>query len=283
MKNKINKGKCRLCGLEKNLCESHIFPQFISDWLKETSATGRMRSFLKPNLRVQDTKTFKLLCKECEQIFGNAEKYFAETVFKPVMNADNPILDYKSQLKKFAVSMAWRILVHTQDTSQSKLRHPQDIAKAEAIWRRFLQLEPEMNTFDHHMLMLRYVEGAPKFEGTDIDINWYFFRTVDGTIIQNADESFVFTKLPGFAFFSAVRSGGFNYSENTLISEFGNFDLRSQTLHKPIFKYLVDRSEVALSPLRTLSQQQKDKIEHDCSKDIDRVENSFGFKLFLKK
>ncbi len=47
-------GKCRLCGKNADLQESHIIPSFVYRWLKDSSGTGYLRFGPEPNKRVQD-------------------------------------------------------------------------------------------------------------------------------------------------------------------------------------------------------------------------------------
>jgi hypothetical protein len=67
---------CRLCGAVKELQESHILPGFVFRWMKETSATGYLRSRQQPNLRVQDGLKLHFLCADCERRFNQWETQF---------------------------------------------------------------------------------------------------------------------------------------------------------------------------------------------------------------
>ncbi len=274
---------CALCKLNKELCNSHLIPKFVSDWIKSTSATGYMRSTGTPNLRVQDSRKVKLLCKECEDLFSVHEKYFAETIFRPFMNSNTPVIEYNSHLLKFGVSLSWRILINSISSPKNNHKHVQELKEAEKNWRDYLLSNDLLHGYEHHMLMLKYVEGAPKISGTDMDINWYFFRTIDATIVQNQNESFVFVKLPGFSFFSAVKPKHFSHTDNTHISYNGEFDFNIQSQTNAILKYLNHRSIETISAAQNMSKIQLNRIETDCLKDLDRVGDSFGYKLFLKR
>ena len=74
---------CRLCGDKAELRDSHVVPAFVARWIKDTSATGFLRSFNQPNRRVQDFKTERLLCQRCEQRFSSAEDQFSRLLFCP--------------------------------------------------------------------------------------------------------------------------------------------------------------------------------------------------------
>jgi hypothetical protein len=273
---------CKLCLKNKPLRSSHIFPHFITDWIRDTSVTEKMRSPFTPNKRIQDTKKVKLLCKDCERLFSKFEKYFSETIFKPVLNSNNPIVDYDINLLRFAVSLSWRMLAASLQRCPWKAPfHKTAAEKAEVRWREFLLDDRDLNNYEHHLLMLRFVTGAPKIKGTDININWYFFRSIDGTIVQNSKEAFVYAKMPGFVFISPINPEPFTHLTGTLIKKRGQFEFYKQSLNGEICGFLIGRSVKVLSPLGIISKRQKDKIEIDTKKRMNKVQDSYGFKLFL--
>lgn len=273
---------CKLCLKNNSLRNSHIFPQFITDWIRNTSVTGKMRAGITPNIRVQDTKKTKLLCEDCERLFSKFEKYFSETIFKPVLNADNPVLNYDYELQKFAVSLSWRMLVVSIQKCPWKMpEHKLAAKKAENQWRNFLLHDTDLDGYEQHLLMLRLVQGASNIKSTNVNVNWYFFRTIDGTIVQNSKEAFVFMKLPGFVFISPLRPEPFFQMKGTLIEKKGKLEFYKQVPSSEIFRFLFNRSEETLSYLGTISKRQKDKIETDYYKNQNKIKDSYGFKLFL--
>ena len=134
---------------------------------------------------------------------------------------------------------------------------------------------------EHHCLMLRLVPDADNLQGTNVNINWYFFRAIDTTMAQNNEEAFVYTKLPGFAFLSTLVPGPFQYLAGTLIKKNGSFDFYSQQVSRTIFSFLFTRHEAALSPIAQLTKDQKKRIEDDYLKNHNRVADSYGFKVYL--
>ena len=103
---------CQLCLKKKDLQDSHILPKFIYAWLKNTSATGYMRSLLAPNLRIQDGVKKKLLCLDCERLFATYEKQFAENIFFPYHNDPSVVVRYNEYFLKFSVSLTWRVFIY---------------------------------------------------------------------------------------------------------------------------------------------------------------------------
>ncbi|MBA7466195.1 hypothetical protein ES707_01372 [subsurface metagenome] len=273
---------CKLCQKNRSLRNSHISPKFIADWIRNTSVTRKMRRAVVPNKRVQDAEKVKLLCKECEGLFSRLEKYFSENIFKPVIDLYTPVVKYDHRLLKFAVSLSWRQLAVSMQGCPWKVpAHKLAAQKAEKRWREFLLRDVDLNGYEHHLLMLRLVTGAPKIGGTNVNINWYFFRSIDGTIVQNFKEAFIYVKLPGFVFISPLKPEPFGHMVNTLIEKTGKMEFYEQRSDQSIFRFLVERSVEGLSPMATISKRQKAKIEADYYKDENRVQNSYGFKLFL--
>ncbi len=274
---------CALCKKNNELKDSHLIPKFVSNWIKSTSATGKLRPAIAPNHRVQDTIKVKLLCNDCECLFSKFETYFADSVFYPVIDSDSYVINYNKSLLKFAVSLSWRILVYHLLNHKTNIKHIKELKEAEKNWREYLLSNVMKNDYEHHMLMLRYIWNAPKISGTDVDINWYYYRTVDGTIIQNNEESIVFVKLPGFAFFSSVIPKNFKHGNNTIINNIGALNAKKQSLSETVRKYLIQRSIEALAPISNISKKQLNKIDVDCYNNLEKVGNSYGFQLFLRR
>jgi len=277
-------GLCKLCKNKESIKNSHLIPQFITDWIRNTSVTGKFRTAVLPNKRVQDSKKVDSLCEDCENLFSKFEGYFSEVIFKPVMNSYNPVVDYTESLLKFAVSLSWRILVLKIYGYQWKiLDHNLAAQRAEKQWREYLLNNTKMIGYEHHILMLRFVEDAPTIEGTDVDINFYFHRAVDATIAQNSEEAFVYIKLPGFVIISPIYPRTLTHMVGTLIKEKGALEFYKQEIDSKIFQFFVSRSILTLSSIGSISRRQWDKIELDYSKNMDKIQDSYGFKLFLLK
>ena len=122
----MKQGICSLCLLEKELCRSHILPQFFHEILKEQegafwSASGdplrRLRKF-------QTGKFEYLFCKECEGIISRYETH-ASLVLPRILATDassQKYLLFKEydyiKFKLFGLSLIYRFHV-------SKREHPE--------------------------------------------------------------------------------------------------------------------------------------------------------------
>ena len=77
---------CQLCDRDASLCESHVIPKFVFKWIKDTSATKRLRSMDDPDRLKQDGRKPRLLCADCERIFNRWETLFAKHIFWPYIS-----------------------------------------------------------------------------------------------------------------------------------------------------------------------------------------------------
>jgi len=277
-------GICKLCLENKELRESHIIPDFTGKWIKNTSVTGKLRSSDSVNKRIQNLIKVKLLCDDCESIFQKYEKYFSENIFKPFLNFYTPKFKYDEKLIKFIVSLSWRILIFSMPKVNWKSdEHKIAAEKSEKVWRDFLYKNKDIGNYEQHLFLLRFVRGAPKISGTTVDINWYFFRSVDGTIVQNIQEAFTYVKIPGFVIISPLYEIQFNHLKNTKINFNGIIDFDKQHIDNSIFTYLVQCSDEALSPLKNLIPKQWEKIESSYKKNEKNIFNSYFYHMEAAK
>lgn len=275
---------CRLCSQDKPIRDSHIIPRSIRNWVLRTSVTGHMRSSNNPNKRIQDIFKRKLLCDDCEKLFKDYEDYFLDVIFKPIMNSYSPIINYNDKLLKFIVSISWRVLVVSllnNERPWKNIIHKQAAKKTDNQWKDYLLNNCDLNGYEHHLLMLRRIKDVPDIEGTDVNINWYFFRSVDATIVQNSHESFVYTKIPGFALISPLQPSHFTHTNGTLVTDSGTLDIHKQTADNSVFEFLFNRASHGLSSLKKMNNKERDKINKAYSSNIDRIRDSFMSKLYL--
>lgn len=104
---------CKYCQLQEAIKNSHIIPKFISEWLKDTSATGYIRNSNKPNKRVQDSIKKELLCKKCETDFSVFETNLKKNIFSKIANYRTPCpaeITICNLSMKCIYSIAWRVL-----------------------------------------------------------------------------------------------------------------------------------------------------------------------------
>jgi len=74
---------CRLCVSHQAIENSHVISKLVFRAIKSDSPTGFFRNPNNPNRRLQDGDKLRLLCTNCEQLFGSAERDFASNVVLP--------------------------------------------------------------------------------------------------------------------------------------------------------------------------------------------------------
>lgn len=115
-------GTCKLCLEEKELCKSHIIPEFAYEYVYDYSKGGRKISHYTPSLSndlivTRKQKGFReyLLCSNCENKFSKWEKYVKECFEKGLTTfaIDNEDILFKIEIdytkfKLFFMSILWR-------------------------------------------------------------------------------------------------------------------------------------------------------------------------------
>ncbi len=109
--------KCKLCHLDKRLCQSHIVPESAYGSLYDNKHRFYEVSNVQKKLPIlQKGLRESLLCKCCEQHLNKYESYFADTWFQNQLiptHVSKEIstirgLDYK-RFKLFHMSILWRV------------------------------------------------------------------------------------------------------------------------------------------------------------------------------
>lgn len=124
MSRKRIKSICRLCGNIKNLCYSHIIPEFCFKPLydekgrltKVSSNLSQKDRFLQKGLREY------LLCESCENHFSKWEDYAKEVLFgevSKIISAKQGVLTVRGihyvNFKLFLLSLIWRMSISSLD------------------------------------------------------------------------------------------------------------------------------------------------------------------------
>jgi hypothetical protein len=108
-------------GVVRNLCgwfahsNSHVIPAFVYRWLKETSATGYLRTAIKPNVRVQDGPRRYWFCRRCEDTMGRHERAFSDSLFPSIVSGAPAPYPHGPWLSRFLASVVLRVaMLHAE-------------------------------------------------------------------------------------------------------------------------------------------------------------------------
>lgn len=263
----VRSSSCSLCGDEQDLCESHIFPKFVIRWLKETSGTGRLRQLDNPRKRKQDGPKEKLLCRDCEQLLSDDERWFASAVFRPTMSGEEPEL-LGSELTRFAIGLSWRVLI--TDGERLAGRYPRfrrRINRTCGEWGRAL--------LDRTPVGRHYLFPLPDqmfVIDSDANLNWYLHRAIDGTALLVGSRPFIWWKIPGFAGLSAIGGNGLGSDSDFLLEDAGmaGNPWRGASWSATIDSLLISRAGESHTQLyETLTDADWQRINADYAKSAD--------------
>lgn len=179
-------GLCRLCERRRELRKSHIVPRFVSEWMK-ASGSKFFRSLANPNRRLQDGLKRKLLCDECEQRFSEGERWFAERIFKPVVEGRQGSIAYDHSLHYFLVSVLWRTLCLDMDHDTFDESHPHHdaVVRTHAVWRDYLRGGLFRGDMSEVHLFVTDLGNTSQTQPV-VNLNLYFTRAVDSTLAASA-------------------------------------------------------------------------------------------------
>jgi len=270
-------GKCALCNQVKELQMSHIIPNFVGKYLKATSGTGYLVDIVNPNTRRQDSHKIPLLCEDCEGLFSRYESYFAEGVFHPFFKNGISTFDYDDNLKKFIISLSWRILkVSYDDFIRDYPKMQSYIDKAEEDWREYLLgISNKINIYENHLMFLDYIDKNVTLPD---GFQWYSLRAADGSLVGNNDHVYTCIKFPWMFFVTTIHPRKKNGWNNTKIEDVGKI-LSPQIIDDVGFgDFYVQRAVMVMSILRDASA---DRVIRDISKNPDRFLSSKSFEVSL--
>ena len=268
---------CALCGAKKELRLSHIIPRFIAKWLKETSASGFLRTG-DTGHRIQDTFKINLLCEKCEELFSAWETYFAEQIFYPFQDG-NTKLPYDDRLSKFMVSIAWRLLrVYLYDLIDDPTRRGYSETALEEWKDYLLGKRSDLGPYENHIFFLNTLDtSSTKLPDKFL---WYTLRSIDSmTAVLARDQIFTFAKLPGILLVSSINPTEFRGWKVSKIDNKGTIELPQEITHKDALEFLVNRSTKIMQ--KPLTEVELNKIVAAMKSRSDRVLRSETLQTLL--
>lgn len=276
--------RCALCDSDSPLCESHIIPQFVFDWMKETSATGHIRFAENPNRRVQDGWKPRLLCSECEQRFSRWEKAFSERIFTPLntlAEKDRVALPYGPWMEKFAVSISWRVLtVYRLMGGLNEFPNEMVVAadQAQRWWKEFLLDErPNPGSFEQHMLPVNIIADTT-VPDLPPNFNRYLLRAVDIYVAHGSKICIVYAKMGKIVLFGFIAMPTAKKWEGTKLRiRGGTFGSDKYVLHDSVLDFLMEQARKMSRAWDRISEQQEGKINSSFEENRDRAANSEMF------
>ncbi|MFC2428578.1 MAG: hypothetical protein ACFNTA_06350 [Campylobacter sp.] len=116
--------ECGLCKKIKKLSQSHIYPKFFFNAIKEISPTQKFRHSDNMDKSHQDGLKFYFLCDECESKFSKYERIFKNKFFDIIKKNKNQRIDSNNgNFKYFLLSLFWRIGMFEIYYYQNKIKN----------------------------------------------------------------------------------------------------------------------------------------------------------------
>lgn len=275
---------CGLCQKNAVLRRSHIIPAFVFRWLRETSATGYLRSGMNPHKRVQDGLKAPMLCDDCEQRFSRLERQFANEIFYPIQRNKVEEVAYGRWFLKFCVSISWRILTYA--TQQDPLSHFSEEQQREARaalerWAQFLVDEVQHpGRFEQRLTLLGAIESVSG-PGFPPNANRYFMRAAEMDVAASKTSAFTYAKFGPFALFGMIEAGE-RWEGAKINANEGTVGPKDYKLPHSIFDYWANRARKHNAMYREISQGQQDKLEAAILKNPERFLNSGTFEAMAR-
>lgn len=250
-------GPCRLCGKTTTLIESHIVPSNIIKWLKDTSATGRLRRSHEPNRPLQDGLKAFLMCEACDGgLLGPKEKQFKEKVFLPYHQDRTANLTYTGDLHYFAASLSFRvILLEVERQAEREGLDFRDFDKPLPYLRRYLQgMTDKRSGLEHFVLLTNEGENFIRFtenenflsveRGLPDELGFHLMRSVDSFAFYLDDHLMTLVQLPGFIFVTVLKPRRYKGHLGAPIQpQGGTLSFRyADLMRSDLFPFLAERS-----------------------------------------
>lgn len=280
-----------MCQKERQLVEGHITPRFVIKWLRETSATGYLRSPATPNKREQDGPKKYIFCAICDnEVLGAVEDDFSRYIFTPYvtssLGADGNLrpdgqveFHYDNWLLKFALSLQLRHIIVFEKEKLSHRFGP-ILTELSEYWRHFIM--GNRATPGHCETHLFFLQSLSQAEATDWDtadknVNQYFLRATDGTLVWSNSLLASFAKIGPIAFWTTIYPSRVSRMRGTSIGMRGTINTRQAIGDPGIGTFLLRwRPEDVFRDYK-ISDRQQTKINESVSKNKERYLNSMTY------
>lgn len=274
----VSKGTCALCKSQSQLRRSHIVPSFFGAYLKETSATGYLRSGDTPNLRLQDLPTQTLLCDRCEGRVAVWEKDFKENVLPLVQSEGFKALRYGPSLLPFLVSLSWRVLVCQRELLDKTHPHVSEAAsRTLENWRLFLLGKRKRPGSEHHLFVIAGIPLKVPASSHQKMLH-YLLRGIDAGTAGDSRTLFVYTKALRSLVFSPVTPASPKGWIGTRVrSGTGRLGPRQRIEMAGFFDFL--NSRVTEGHAKPLSENQRRTISDAIIRQPERALTSESYKV----
>ncbi|MBW6535768.1 MAG: hypothetical protein K0B11_12210 [Mariniphaga sp.] len=246
--------------------------------MKKTG-TGRFRQLKVLDKPLQDGIKDFLLCDTCEKKLGKKEKWFKENFFEPFLNYSNTKFECNNELRVFAISILWRVLIYfKEDSNQYRFKNELDLAELE--WRNFLNIGSTLNYFQS--IHIAFIPEKLNIEGGGEYLYSYFHRAVDIEIVESNMKSFIYAKFSRFIFFGLIKGISDNTFKGTNIITSDILNPLDQEMDDAdLVDFIINRSKNVKS-YKDLSVNQQKQNDKYYEKRLDDIRGNDYWKTLMK-
>lgn len=275
---------CKLCRKYAELRKSHFIPKFVVKWVKKTSITGYIRHSNNMHKRAQDFLKEYWLCAECEGLFSEWERSFANNVFYPFVDKNECVASYGSWLSKFCASISWRTLTYIRSKSSNDNKAKDYIDNINAaelhLAQYLLGQETNLCQYEQHLLPLEGIKTTT-ISALTANTNRYFLRNVTMDIIGNSTNIFIYTKLPSFIILGLVKTQNPQKMRSSRIAlKHGKISPREYHWPKELLHYIIKQVKAISKSYDKIPEKQKADFEKYIKNNLEKAGNSKLFEAF---
>lgn len=225
---------------------------------KKTSFTGNVRSTENINKVCQGGFKDYLLCEDCELLFSKLETYFADMHFYHYVNErkSNP---YNINFSKFAISLAWRVLVKYKNDNEFEkyeLSTINNINYIEKVWRDYLLCNSQSvsKNIRHNIFLIHENMYEHPYFNRHI-------RSSEATFMSDSEGgSYFYIKLPYFTILAFVENYNSKYWGSSEIKKSGVIELNS-SIHTSMENLIISSCEEHRNFVNNCSDKQFNKTQ----------------------
>ncbi|WP_349925418.1 hypothetical protein ABNP43_03500 [Bacillus altitudinis] len=271
--------KCALCGEETNLELSHIVPKMVIRMLKKTAA-GNIRNSENPNIPAQDSEKHYMLCGNCEDLFSEKEKYFANTLFHPYIKKKKIKFDYDSKLFYFLTSLSWRSLyldlIDFTENHVVGIDALECLISCEKIMKDYLlNNRNNIETIEHHLFFfdeIREIRGNT--EMAELRPHVTFHRGITSyTFCFEDDGTYgTITNMMGIVLITLYKKGSREKWEGTeVLNGIGSIEAKDQKIISVVGNEFINILKTAQVASNSISEKQMGKIVENLKNKVDKI------------
>lgn len=270
-------GVCALCRQKKELQLSHIIPNFVGRKMKKTSPVN-IRSTNEPNRIAQDIEKHYLLCHDCEELFSEKERWFANNIFNPWIDQKQVQYNYDENLTYFIISLSWRSLYLDLEEFTCDSSFNKDILmimiRAESVMRDYLLgKRKDISDIQNHIFFNDRVKSVYNADSSD-NLSVTLHRSLSSYSAYNGKTSFTISNLMGIMIITFYSMDSEEEWTNTqIVNGSSTVYAQNQRVKSVVGQEIQHWMSVVDDAQKEISNNQKTKISEKIKKLGDDFKN----------